>query len=385
MHILIITPGQFMTQKLPNANLFQLHQAIALHSAGHKVGILSSAFVPGRYTFSTYPYQKIDSSNGFPILRKYQRQIIPTRYKTVNTAVNSYKKIGYNLYLDYTKHYGKPDIIHAHNFKFGGFIAQAIKEKDDVPFILTEHSTWHSRNLFSTKDYFHFQKCAQQASSISAVSNPFATLLTSKLNYKVEVLPNIIDTHFKKITIKNKANKLFTLINIASLNRKKDHQLLLHSFSKAFKGQPAVLKIAGTGELLNKLKQLSIRLGIASQVKFLGRLDRAAVKKNMLEADCFVLSSQYETFGVVLIEALACGLPIIATRCGGPEDIVNDRNGLLVNVSSIDQMSKAMLQVYNNISMYNPYDIIADVNNRFGSATFVKMATTFYRRAINEN
>ena len=74
----------------------------------------------------------------------------------------------------------------------------------------------------------------------------------------------------------------------------------------------------------------------------------------MSKAHAFVLSSQHETFGVVLIEALAQGLPLIATRCGGPEDIINKDNGLLVPINDVDRLAEAMFSIYNNYEKYDP-------------------------------
>jgi len=83
------------------------------------------------------------------------------------------------------------------------------------------------------------------------------------------------------------------------------------------------------------------------QIKLHGVADRKEVLKLLQSSDAFVLSSQYETFGVVVIEAMSCGLPVVATRCGGPESIVvNNKLGKLVDID-VDGLSKGMLELYN--------------------------------------
>lgn len=384
MHILIITPGQFMTSKLPTANLFQHHQAEALHNAGHQVAILSCAFVPARYMFQTYPYRKIDMNFGFPICRSYHRQVIPTKFKFTSWAVLNYRKIGLKFYYKYQERYGKPEVIHAHNFQYGGIIAQEISRVTGIPYMLTEHSSWHSRGLFTEAEYASFKSCMSEASYITAVSQQFSSLLSRKLdNPNVYTLPNIIDPFFEKNELSlTQKNNVFTFLNIASLDEKKDHYTLLNAFSEFFKGKPIKLVIVGTGKLRGRLEGMCFQLGIQNQVQFLGLVDRIAVKSLMSESHCFVLSSKYETFGVVLIEALSCGLPVVATKCGGPEDIVNNANGILVEISNTQKLGRAMLKVYANRNMYIGSEIRKNVLKEFGSKTFVNRVTKLYKKIL---
>ena len=83
------------------------------------------------------------------------------------------------------------------------------------------------------------------------------------------------------------------------------------------------------------LEALVQEKALTEQVTFLGSLTREQVRQEVSEADAFVLSSEYETFGVVVIEALALGKPVIATRCGGPESIVVPSVGYLVEILSV--------------------------------------------------
>jgi glycosyltransferase involved in cell wall biosynthesis len=92
-----------------------------------------------------------------------------------------------------------------------------------------------------------------------------------------------------------------------------------------------VLEIGGGGPLEPGLRALAAELGIAAQTSFLGILTRQEVREAMWRADAFVLPSHVETFGVVAIEAMAAGLPVVATACGGPQDTVAPgETGLLV-------------------------------------------------------
>ena len=119
-----------------------------------------------------------------------------------------------------------------------------------------------------------------------------------------------------------------------------------------------------------------------NQVHFLGHLSRELVRQEMLNADCFVLSSLVETFGVVLIEALACGLPVVATRCGGPQDMVHPGNGLLVEPDDASSLSLALEQIVARADEYRPEQLREDCLRRFGPAAFVARATALFENAI---
>ena len=131
------------------------------------------------------------------------------------------------------------------------------------------------------------------------------------------------------------------------------------------------------------LESLVKKLDIQKQVNFLGRISQEKVRDEMMKSNCFVLSSNFETFGVVLIEALACGLPLIATKCGGPEDIVNKQNGILINVENQLQLEDAMMTMYKNASEYDKEKLRGDVEEKFGKNAFIKNAMKYYEVGIN--
>ena len=103
----------------------------------------------------------------------------------------------------------------------------------------------------------------------------------------------------------------------------------------------------------------------------------------MMNSDCFVLSSNFETFGVVLIEALACGLPLIATKCGGPEDIINKQNGILMDVENQLQLEDAMITMYKNAHNYDKEKLRNYAKEKFGEKTFIENVIKYYKVRID--
>jgi len=229
------------------------------------------------------------------------------------------------------------------------------------------------------------KRVLSKAEIVSCVSTSLKRLLEVRLSSVFHVLPNIVDSSFLNKEKPKESLAHFTFLTVGSLDSNKNHELLIRSFAAIFKNKHVYLKIVGDGPLRSKLIQLSRELGIISQVFFLGPLNRADVVSEMQNTNCFVLSSNHETFGVVLIEALASGLPLIATRCGGPEDIVNAGNGRLVDVGSVEQLASAMRYVKNNITKYSRDTLRNEASTHYSASAFVKKAIDFYERAIEKN
>jgi glycosyltransferase involved in cell wall biosynthesis len=385
-HILIIPSEHFVTKSNPLAGIFQLHQANALHKAGHKIGVISPGLIPLRLSPFSYRYDAYEDINGIPVIRRYKRLFSPYRLMPFNALKKAHAKIGLELFGEYLNKFGKPDIVHAHNIIFAGFIASDIKEKYNIPIVLTEHSSSFARAAAYLPSIDDLRSIGRRFNALTAVSSSFISLLSQNIGFTdVGLLPNIVDDYYfsSPINKKNKHSNTFVFLNIASLDSNKNHEHLIRSFTNHFKSSNVLLKIGGDGPLLNYLKDLCKEIGIENQVQFLGRLNQCEVKEEMMKADCFVLSSKYETFGVVLIEALACGTPVIATKCGGPEDIVNESNGRLVDIEDLDQMGEAMEYIIEHVNDYNPEILRNDVKLKFGSASFVTNAVNIYTNAIS--
>jgi len=101
------------------------------------------------------------------------------------------------------------------------------------------------------------------------------------------------------------------------------------------------------------------------------------------ECDAFVLPSRGETFGIVFIEALAHGKPLIATRCGGPQDIVHAENGLLVPMDSVEELAIAMERMIQTSGNYSPQILRADFLARFSASAVIDTMEDWYVALMN--
>ena len=131
-----------------------------------------------------------------------------------------------------------------------------------------------------------------------------------------------------------------------------------------------------------QIENLIKHLNLETSVILLGKLDREKVLEEIAACNAFVLSSEIETFGVVLIEALSQGKPIIATDSGGPRDIVTESNGFLVSLNEED-LIEAMENMYMNYSQFDQNKIREDGLNKYNSRIIISRLESVYKEAIN--
>jgi glycosyltransferase involved in cell wall biosynthesis len=194
-------------------------------------------------------------------------------------------------------------------------------------------------------------------------------------------LPNVLDQQLENYRYQPSGNghHKFTFLHIAGLLAVKDQQTLLKAFKLVADQNPnAELRIGGVGELLDQLKIEIGELGIQNSVKFLGLLDREGVIDELGRCDCFVLSSRYETFGVVLIEAMLFGKPVISTSVGVAPTIITDKVGYVVNPGDAEGLALAMKQMLSTHKSYDPGYIRDFAIRNFGRESFLHKMNKIY-------
>jgi glycosyltransferase involved in cell wall biosynthesis len=138
----------------------------------------------------------------------------------------------------------------------------------------------------------------------------------------------------------------FIVGNVGRLHPDKDQATLLRGFAKALPSLPqnSQLAILGKGRLEPKLKALALELGIGSQVLFLGQVAQASLYYKAF--DVFALSSDHEPFGMVLLEAMVAGVPLLATACGGAKEVV-EGVGVLFPFADDERLAHGLIHLAN--------------------------------------
>jgi len=387
LHILII-PSWYPAKADDIGGSFFREQALALHKRGNTVGVIAlsmSSIRNWRNNFFQPHGMQFENDEGVVTYRQQCINFTPR----INKIIKARKvAIGLKLFDEYVAHNGVPDIIHVHSMVDAGFIAYRIHQKYSVPYVITEHSTAFARGLLDKKTVEKLQPVVKGSMRNIAVSNEFKILLESIFkDKKWEYIPNIVNDDFLKSKLQvNSKDESFTFINICLLDDKKRVDILIQSFAKAFKGNLNVkLKLGGDGPIKSKLEKIVKNEGIFDQVTFLGALERKQVRNEVANADAFVLSSEYETFGVVVIEALALGKPVVATRCGGPESIVIPEVGYLVEKNSVESLAQGMIELYKNKDRYSAENIRKYCRCHFSETAVVDKLTHIYSNVLDNS
>lgn len=377
-HILVI-PSWFPTDADDISGSFFREQAIALSRYGYTVGVIT----PQLYTFRNIK-KKLKTKFGLNIINDSGVWTIRFNYLNLTPRVDfliKYLWINLGLYLFkiYLKKFGKPDIIHVHSMRNAGYLALEIYKRYNIPYVITEHSSAYEKKLVSRNEFEKLNEVVKYSKFNIAVSKKFCKLLSHEFsNKKWCFIPNIVNNDFIEHEIVTK-KKEFIFLSVGNLNKNKSVDILLEAFSGFnVKVLNIKLRIIGDGPEKLKLIKLAKKLNIEKNVEFLGELSREQVKIEMSNASILVHPSKYETFGVVIIEALAIGLPVIATRCGGPESIIIDRVGILVDPGSVNQLTEAMNDIYRNYQGYYSKDIRKYCESNFSERAVVSELAKIY-------
>lgn len=387
MHVLIV-PSWYPSTPEDVDGIFFRQQAQALQQAGLKVGVIAPLFRSLRKPRTIF-------TGGYGI-RNYVEQHIPTYvYKSMFFFPRSpidrarWVSAGKKLFKAYIRDHGRPDIIHAHAMNSGGILAHQIHLETGIPFVITEHSSTYARKLIRNWQRDAMLKSATDCASRIAVSREFCKLLKSEyqgLDWKY--IPNILSAQAAEpydFSAKP-SNQKFTFCSVAHLNAKKGFDILLEAFAEALKIRPELeLHIGGGGMEEGNLRQQAKNLGLENSVTFLGSLNYPDVLALMRRSNAFVLASRNETFGVVFIEALAQGLPVIATRCGGPESFITPERGLLIPKENVKALTDALIELSERSHEFLPETLRNNCLAEFGKEQVVEKIISEYRKVLSEN
>jgi glycosyltransferase EpsF len=278
-----------------------------------------------------------------------------------------------------------PDIIHSHLFE-ADFLVH-YKVSSGITYFTHFHDNMHQFKNFEYKDVFNkkrltelyekqfvikqYKKANNHCIAISEHTEDYLKkVLPESLKKNIHFLSNAIDISLFVNDKVRKPEKLLKLINIASFVEKKNHKLLV-DIAIELKNRTIdfELVLVGDGPLKNEVKEYASRKGCAEQIKFLGNVN--SVNQLLAEADIYVHTATYEPFGLVLIEAMAAGLPVVCLDGGGNKDIIEQgKNGYILTEQNSKLFVDDILKLYTNQELYTNMSAYAkafvkkyDINN----------------------
>jgi len=382
---------------VPNGGYFFKEQSMGLAAKGINISILAIN------EYSLRMINKLPRPNSLFKARETKEDGLLTfrsdyfripKDELINLWIRRY--ITEKLFRLYVDKYGTPDLIHAHSVIWGGYIASILKEKYRIPYVITEH-----RGRFVTNRYVdpnqlkevytpYIKKGLRNADRIITVSDSLSPKLISydeTITKRLVSIPNMVDTDFFVPASEGKPrNCRFRFFCLGGLVYLKGFDLVIKAFKiVSCKYSNCELFIGGEGPEKTNLQQLVKELNLQDKVVFLGQLTRTEVREQIQNCHVFILPTRYEAFGVVYIEALSCGTPIIGTKAGGPESIINGSNGLLIDPDDVDQLAEAMLNIIDNYDKYDFDQIRKDAVNKFSINVVVEAIIKEFKKVLNIN
>lgn len=287
------------------------------------------------------------------------------------------------------KRFGKIDLIHAHVSYPAGIIAKVISNKLKIPYILTEHmSPFPFKTLLkNNKPIKEIELAFKFADRSIAVSNALSKKISSYDLKCSDIVSNLIDEEkFFPNRSKKTSRKKLTYLTLGGFNEQKGIDILLEAISLWMPEVGSCEFIIGGGiDKDGVYKNLAKDLGVDVYINWAGIVERHKVPNLFRNSDVYVLPSRHETFGVVCLEAIASGIPVIASRCGGPEDIINDINGMLINPNDPKELAFALEKISKSVKTFSRAEIRKDFEKRFSTKTTVKTLEKIYKATRSKN
>ena len=331
---------------------------------------------PFKYLFSRK--KEVDKEKNYSVYKYSMMNFAPISF---DFQQKMYVKKLRKAFKDYIKQEGRPDIIHAHVTVPAGYAACILGKEENIPVIVTEHCArlerFFENNMF--KKYGNFVLANSKYSTVSKYMQSYM----QKYNNDCDVIPNLVDTNIFDNNKKRKIGKTFHLVSVCALREGK-------KIDNVFKAMQILINkgiknihydVIGDGFFENYYKEQCQNMKLDNYVSFLGRKPKEEISEILKNEHVLIISSDIESFAIPGIEALASGIPVISTKCLGPEEYIDDKCGVLCNVDNIEELAEAIEYVKNN---YDKYDVkyLNSVGQKFSKNKIIPDTIEIYKQML---
>lgn len=356
-------------KKNPVAGIFIKKHAEAV-SRLCEVGVLHVAGSAEQNKKYEIEYSSENNIHTVRVRYKISRLKIPflTKYRHLHGSCLGFKML--------KKAIGRPDIVHVNVADpLVGFVAVILRFFKKIPYIITEHSSAYidengSFRKMPAHSRLLLKLVFKNAGSVTAVSDYLLKALRKNFPIKSScyVIPNVVNVP-GEAAFKREKEKIRALCVGLLTDKPKNFTGLIKAFSKA-SGEcgKLVLDIVGDGPDRKMLEGLAKELDLLnSRVFFHGLIPNDKLQIFFRSANFFVLNSNYETFSVATAEALAYGLPVLITDCGGPQEFVTEDRGIIVRKRDVDSLAKGLELMASKWASFDPAKLSAYAREHFGA------------------
>ncbi len=376
----------------PDGGQFFQDHAEALAKAGFQVDILVNRIIGlTKLKFPELSSLKrfhVSDLNGTRVVRSFYLKW--PKHEILN--IRKWSDSTVKLFLEYQRALGKPDIILAHSSIWAGYAASKIAAICGIPYIITEHRsrftglTAEAKSLVRDTYRPFLEDAYNKASRIVTVSDALQDSIRqfTSGNREILTIPNLVDTGFFIPPARRQRDPL-VILSIGRLEHEKGMDLVIQAFGRLVDDIPGTsLRIVGTGSLELELRKMASGVSGAESIHFLGKLTPGQLLEELHLAKILAVASRFEAFGVVFIEAMSSGLPVLASRSGGPETFVPEMAGRLVESNSVSAVYEGLKHIYAHYEQYDPAMIRKYVEDRFSRDAVMRKYTGLIRELCND-
>ena len=386
MKVIFVTRG-WPSQKNPMMGNYESVQARALAKQGIDVTVIS---INKRSFIHFFESRKIQKQEEYGVLILSVPVLIteiPSWSWTKNRSLDLWlsQRALLRAYEYYREFKGEADVIHAH-FAIHAYNCRLVINHYHIPFVITEH--W-SKMIYPSIDKNIRKRCEayQWADKIICVSKALADSLKEKFSVESIVINNMVSDIFFQQTESQPASKdkrIIKFVSVGSLIDGKGYDLIIRALRNCRHLNECQVSIIGGGPEEANLKAMIEEYQLQDKVTLLGKKTPEEVSTWMASSDCFILTSRRETFGIVYIEAMAKGKPVIATICGGPESFVNESNGILIPTEDVEAATKAIDYMVENVDKYDNAAIQQNCHDNFSEEAISQQIIAVYNQVIKK-
>lgn len=283
------------------------------------------------------------------------------------------------------------DLIHAHIAYPEGVLAARLGRRYGVPVVTTEQAMWKPW----LDDYPSVRRQVLSALDDIEIVSVLSEALRKQVHeivpgeIETRLLPNMIDERIFTPPETSDERVADRLLFVGTVRRVKGLDVLVRALPHVIEDHPDVhLRVVGEPFLPayredeRAVRELVDELGLGDRVEFAGGRPPAGVAEEMSRAAALVVPSRRESFATVVPEALACGTPVIATRCGGPEEILTEETGLLVPTEDPPALAGALDDLLSGRASFFPETLRSHALDRYGREATRERIRDLYRAAI---
>lgn len=374
MYVLVVSRG-VPSPSDPLRGVFELDQARALQEAGYRVVL---AALDARSARRRRPLGlRVTSVQGVDVVRlDIPVGRVPAR---ADHAIHAHAMA--RLWRAVVHRFGTPEIVHAHFSHYAAALVRSRVLDGDagrIPLVVTEHDS-HLRP--GHIDRLRDENCRvalPRADQVLAVSGALARILVDRYRIDVAVVPDMVDVDLFGLPARPAEG--INLLSVGNLVERKGMVELCRAVLAVAPDEPELrLRIAGEGPVRGELETLLAQEDTQRRITLLGRVDRQGVAEEMTRAEGFALFSRWETFGVAYAEALAAGLPVLATPCGGPEGFLGPSTGVVARGFSAQDLTAALADFIERLGGFDRRLIRSQAREQFSGRALAERLTDVYQ------